>query len=341
MSRKAIIKGIRSYLPPETLTNEQLAREHPDWEIDKIYQNTGVAVRHIAAPDQCASDLGVIAAQQLFETGITRPEEIDFLLFCTQGPDYFLPASACIMQDRLGLDMRCGAFDFNLGCSGFVYGLALAKSLIETDMANSILLIVGDTPSKANGKRDRSTITLFGDGASATIISNMDKGEEAMGPFVFGTDGRGAQNLIIPAGGYRNRPNVETAIEKDDGKGNFRSLEQVYMNGAEIFNFSLQTVPKAIKQLLEKSQLSFEQVDYFVFHQANLFMLEALRRKLKIPREKFILNLEACGNTSSATIPMAIEEGIKSGNIKEPCKVMIVGFGVGYSWAAGLITIDY
>jgi 3-oxoacyl-[acyl-carrier-protein] synthase-3 len=338
-SQKAVVKAIKSYLPPTTLTNEDLAKEFPDWDIEKTFQNTGVAVRHVAGPDECASDLGVKAAEKLFATGVCAPAEIDFLLFCTQGPDHFLPASACLMQDRLGLPLTCGAFDFNLGCSGYVYGLALSKSLIETEMAQNILLIVGDTSTKGIHPKDRGVRALFSDGASATLVVGQKSDEENIGPFIFGTDGRGAKNLIVPVGGMRCRPTPETAIPRDDGTGNIRSPQDLFMDGAEIFNFSLQTVPKAIQQILEKSDMKLEEVNYFVFHQANAFMLEALRRKIKIPKEKFAINLRDIGNTSSATIPMALEAAIEQGRISAGSKVLICGFGVGYSWAAGLIII--
>jgi len=337
--KKAAIEAIHSYLPPTKLTNEDLARQWPDWDIEKTFQNTGVAERRIAGPDECTSDLGVKAAEKLFASGICDPAEIDFLLFCTQTPDYFLPASACILQHRLGLPTSCGALDFNLGCSGYVYGLALAKSLIEADLAANVLLIVGDTPSKFINPRDRGARALFSDGASATLIAAGDGEEEAIGPFVFGTDGRGAKNLIIPAGGWRIRPTPETAIACDDGTGNFRSQQDVFMDGAEIFNFSLQTVPKAVHQVLEKAGMTMEEVDFVAFHQANKFMLEALRRKLRIPKEKFSINLEFYGNTSSATIPMALEEALAQGQVQPGARVMVVGFGVGYSWAAGMIRI--
>jgi 3-oxoacyl-[acyl-carrier-protein] synthase III len=280
-----------------------------------------------------------LAAQELFAKGICRPDDIDFLLFCTQTPDYHLPASACIMQDRLGLPKSCGALDFNLGCSGFVYGLALAKSLIETSLAKNVLLIAGDTLSKTINPRDRGVRILFGDGASATLISASDRQDEAIGPFGFGTDGKGAKNLIITAGAWRLRPTPETAVPRDDSTGNFRSQQELFMDGAEIFNFSLQTVPKAISGLLEKSRMALADVDFFVFHQANKFMLEALRRKLRIPREKFSINLEWVGNTSSASIPMALEAALAQGQVQLGARVMVVGFGVGYSWAAGLIRI--
>jgi 3-oxoacyl-[acyl-carrier-protein] synthase-3 len=337
MGLRAGIKAIATYLPPKKLTNDDLAEMYPDWDIQKTYENTGVAVRRIAAPDECTSDLGIKAAQELFSSGICTPSEIDFLLFCTQSPDYFLPASACLMQERLGLPQTCGALDFNLGCSGFVYGLALAKGLIETNLAAQVLLIVGDTPLKSINPRDRSALPLFGDAASATLISGYKSEEELIGPFVFGTDGRGAKNLIIPAGGWRIKPTPETTIPYDDGMGNVRSQQDLFMDGLEIFNFSLQTVPKSIRQLLEKCQMSLEDIDLFVFHQANKFMLEALRRKIKIPQEKFIINLEDYGNTSSATIPMALEAAIANRKISKNSRVLLCGYGVGYSWATTLI----
>jgi 3-oxoacyl-[acyl-carrier-protein] synthase III len=338
-SKKAVLKAIKSYLPPTKLTNEDLAKQFPDWDIEKTFQNTGVAVRSIASPDQCTSDLGIIAAEKLFKSGICKPEDIDFLIFCTQTPDHFLPASACIIQSRLGLGTACGALDFNLGCSGYVYGLALSKSLVEDGLANNVLLIVGDTPSKTINPKDRGPLALFSDGASATFISSITDEKEFIGPFVFGTDGTGFKNLIIPAGGFRLPPNPDTAIAKNDGSGNFRSAEELFMDGAEIFNFSLQTVPKMIHQLLTKANLTMEELDLVIFHQANKFMLESLRRKIKIPKEKFLINLEFVGNTSSATIPMALEEWIENGKIHKGGKVLVAGFGVGYSWAASIVTI--
>ena len=337
--KKATIKAIKSYTPTHLLTNDLLAQKYPHWDVEKIYENTGVAVRPVAAPDECTSDLGIKAAQRIFDSGECDPNLVDFLLFCTQTPDYYLPASACVIQNRLGLPTHCGAMDFNLGCSGFVYGLALAKVLIETNLANHVLLIVGDTLSKVVNPQDRSALPLFGDAAAATLIAANESQDETIGPFVFGTDGKGAKNLIIPAGGFRLKSNSKTGVVEEDGRGNYRSLNDLFMDGAEIFNFALRTVPKAVDLLLQQSSLEKEDIDLYVLHQANKAMLEALRRKMKIPKEKFIINLERVGNTSSATIPMAIEEALKQGQLTSGSKVMAVGFGVGYSWAAGMIKI--
>jgi 3-oxoacyl-[acyl-carrier-protein] synthase-3 len=336
--RKAVIVAIETYLPESLLSNEQLARELGNWGAQQIFDKTGIAARHIAGPDECSSDFGVKAAKKLFERGVCLPEDIDFLLFCTQSPDYFLPASACLIQDKLGLSKNCGALDFNQGCSGFVYGLGLAKSLIETNLAGNVLLVTAETYSKFVNPRDRSARTIFGDGAAATLVRSVDSEVDLIGPFVFGTDGSGANNLIVPAGGLRTPFDADTAIERED-EGNWRSAQNLYMNGPEIFNFTLQSVPKAVDQLLQKSNYTLEQIDYFVFHQANKFMLDRLRSKIKIVPEKFWLNIENVGNTVSSTIPIALDSARQLDKIKPGDHVMLVGFGVGYSWAGAIIQI--
>ena len=335
----AAIKAITYHLPSQKLTNKQLAQEFQDWGMEKIYEKTGIAERRLAAADECASDLGVIAAEKLFATGVCRPQEIDFLIFCTQTPDYFLPTSACLIQDRLGLSTSCGAIDINLGCSGYVYGLALAKGLIETDLSNNILLLTADTYTKLIHPEDKSVRTLFGDGAAATLISG-DGEIESIGPFVFGTDGRGVDKLIVPAGGFRLPLSSETAVETQDASGNVRSAQNLYMDGPEIFNFSLREVPKAVNQLLEKSKLTIDDVDYFIFHQANKFMLEKLRNKIKIPLDKFCINLETVANTVSTSIPLALSLDYENILIKKGSKIMLVGFGVGFSWGACMIQVN-
>jgi 3-oxoacyl-[acyl-carrier-protein] synthase-3 len=339
--RKASHRAVASYLPEQTLTNEQLAAEFTDWTADKILEKTGIACRRIAAEEECSSDLGVRAAEKLFATGVCKPEEIDFLLFCTQSPDYFLPTTACLVQDRLGLRTSCGALDFNQGCSGFVYGLALAKSLIESSVAERVLLITAETYSKFINARDRSVRTIFGDAAAATLVTASSNGsDDLLGPFVFGTDGRGAENLIVSAGGLRKPLSTATAEEREDKGGNWRSDQNLYMNGPEIFNFTLSTVPKSVNQLLARAECKLEDVDHFVFHQANRFMLERLRAKMNIPAEKFSIEMEDCGNTVSSTIPIALERMALGGKLTPGQRVMLVGFGVGYSWAAGMMRVE-
>jgi 3-oxoacyl-[acyl-carrier-protein] synthase-3 len=339
MNHRPAIKAITSYLPAGKLTNEQLAAEFGDSHASQIFSKTGVAVRGVAAADECASDLGVAAAKRLFENGACRPEQIDFLIFCTQSPDYFTPATACVMQDRLGLKTSCGAIDLNQGCSGYIYGLALAKSLVETEMASNVLLVTADTYTKLINRRDRSLRTLFGDGATASLIGAVQAESELIGPFVLGTDGRGAQRIIVKAGGLRCPPTYETAIEKEDESGNWRSDQNLYMDGANVFSFALKTVPKAMNQLLEKCGLTIDNIDFVIPHQANKFMLERLRARMKIPAEKFWIDMEDCGNTVSSTIPIALESALQQCRVKTGDRVALIAFGVGYSWGAAIIEI--
>ncbi len=335
--RRATIKAIASYLPAGKLTNEELAGELGEWDAQKILEKTGIGTRRIAGPEECSSDLGVAAAQRLFEKTGCSPQSVDFLLFCTQSPDYFLPTTACLVQHRLGLRTDCGAIDFNQGCSGYVYGLGVAKSLIESATAANVLLITAETYSKFINHRDRSARAIFGDGASATLLTAVESEKELIGPFVFGTDGNGAEELIVPAGGMRRPVSREQTVEKKDSRGNWRSECNLYMNGPEIFNFTLKTVPKVLDQLLQKSSCSLDQVDRFFFHQANKFMLERLRAKLKIPPERFWLEMQDCANTVSSTIPIALESAQCRQWIRSGDTLALVGFGVGYSWAATLL----
>src|SRR5262245_21743732 len=240
----AYLEGVDYHLPDGRLTNADLARDFPDWEIDKVYEKTGIASRRVAAPDESAADLAVHAARRLLDRLGVRPVDVDFLLFCTQTPDYFLPTTACLLQDRLGLPTSAGALDFNLGCSGFVYGLSLAKGLIETAQATNVLLLTADTYSKFLHPDDRSVRTLFGDAAAATLVqvrTDASVGGAGIGPFVFGTDGQGKDNLIVATGGMR---------QPVPAPG---SSQHLAMNGPEIFTFTLQAVPRAIEELLARA----------------------------------------------------------------------------------------
>lgn len=342
MIRKtAIIKAIQFHLPDRALTNRELLGHLSDQEQKLIFEKTGVAVRYIAGENECASDLGVAAAKKLFGTGVCSPNDIDFLLFCSQTPDHFLPATACIMQHRLALPSMCGALDFNLGCSGFVYGLALAKGLIDTGMARNVLLITADTYSKFLHPTDISVRTLFSDGAAATLISAVESHTDFIGPFVWGTDGERAQDLIVPAGGLRVPCTEASRLEQDVGSGIRRSLCNLYMNGPEIFSFMIRVVPRLVAELLERSALALDEVDFFVFHQASRVGLEHLRKKIRIPEYKFCFCLEQYGNTVSSTIPIALAVSQENGQIRNGSTVMLVGFGVGLSWAATLMRIPW
>lgn len=332
----AKITAIAYALPAGSLDNEQLAAEFADWTVDKIAAKTGIDQRWVAAPDECASDLGVQAARQLLtETGLAAAD-LDFVLFCTQSPDYFLPTTACLIQHRLGIPTSAGALDFNLGCSGFVYGLGLAKGLVESGQARNLLLITAETYSKFIHPADRSVRTLFGDaGAAALISTSADEG--AIGPFVYGTDGSGGVNLIVPAGGCRLPLTAAAQVATADEQGNLRAPANLHMNGSEIFTFTLKAVPEAVSALLARTGDSIETIDLFVFHQANRFMLDHLRKKCRIPAEKFVLAYQHVGNTVSCTIPIALKEAERAGQLRPGMRVMLVGFGVGYSWGACLI----
>lgn len=333
---KAVIKAIEVHLPDAILANEELANGDESWSAEKIFQKTGIRERRIAAPDECASDLGIAAANSLFDKDVCSRDAIDYLLFCTQSPDFFLPTTACLIHERLGLHSSCGALDFNLGCSGFVYGLSLAKALIESGQAGNVLLITAETYSKYVHPEDRSVAAIFGDAGAATLLSGVPHGEDFIGPFVFGTDGSGGKNLIVPTGGMR-RPVVPDAKEVTDGHGNYRTVNNLFMDGPEIFNFTLRVVPETARILLAKSGKTLEEIDLFVFHQANAFMLEHLRKKLLIPDEKFSVALESYGNTVSSTIPIAIRDSLSAGRLKPGNLLMLVGFGVGYSWGGVLV----
>jgi 3-oxoacyl-[acyl-carrier-protein] synthase-3 len=331
----AAVTAIAGHLPSRVLSNEELAASFDGWSAEKIFEKTGVRERHIAGPEETAGDLGEAAARRLFEVHGIAPSSIDMLIFCTQAPDYLLPATACILHARLALRGDCGALDYSLGCSGYVYGLALAQGLIMSGSARRVLLVTADTYSKLLHPLDRSVRTLFGDGAAATLVEASVDGRASMGPFVFGTDGRGANNLIVPTGGARRARTAETALETQDASGNIRTLDNLYMNGAEVMAFTLGAVPTVVRQLLERSQLAMEDFDLFVFHQANAFMLERLRRKLAIDAQRFVVAMEHCGNTVSSTIPLALEPLMRAGaGAVAARRAMLVGFGVGYSWAA-------
>ena len=314
-------------LPPQAEENQFLAEEFPNWNMDLIYQKTGVRKRHIAAPEQCASDLGVAAAEKLFlEQQIDR-KSIDFLLFCTQTPDYPLPTTACLVQDRLGLGTSIGAIDYNLGCSGFVYGLALAGGLIRSEAARRVLLITAETYSKFIHPTDRSLRTIFGDGAAAAVVEASD--EPSLGPFVFGTDGRGADTLMVPEGGARKEQVLRPRKRK-------RWPSSLYMDGPELVKFTLEVVPPMVDRILAQSGLKQDEVDLFLMHQATAFMLDHLRTRLTLDAERLPQDLEEYGNTVSSTIPILINDLRASGRLRPGKRCLVIGYGVGLSWAGCL-----
>ena len=331
---KAYIKGIASYLPESTLDNQTLANQYPQWSVDRIEEKTGISSRHIIAHNENVSDMAVYSVEKLLKNCNLERSEIDYLLLCTQSPDYLLPTTACIVQDRLGLPTSCGALDFNLGCSGYVYGLSLAKGLIESNQAKNVLLITSEAYSRYINHGDKSVRSLFGDGATTTLISTSEK--ETLSSFVFGTDGSGFENLIVPHGGSRNPISNESYIEREDKDGNIRSDKDIYMNGPQILVFTLRVVPTMMREILLKANCSIEDIDFFVLHQANKFLLSQLKDLLEIPEEKFLTSYENYGNTVSSTIPLGLE--LDAHRFKSGDRILIMGFGVGYSWGGCVIT---
>ena len=329
---KVYIQDIAYYLPEQVLTNEQIAVDFPEWSAEKVASKVGITERHIAAENETATDMAFEASERLFAQGIDRGV-VDFVLFCTQSGDYFLPSSACVLQDRLGLSKHCGALDFNLGCSGYEYGLALAKGLIVAGIACNVLLLTAETYTKYIHPQDKGNRTIFGDGASASLISGSGFAE--IGEIVLGTDGSGAGDLIVRSGAARHR-NLYGDLRTDED-GNPISSDFLFMNGANVFDFTADVVPPMVEKLLEKSGLNQDDVDLWVFHQANKYMINYLRKLLDIDKEKFYLYMERVGNTVSSTVPIALVEAKREGRLHG--NVLLAGFGVGLSWGGVMLKI--
>lgn len=332
MGKEGFVK-IASYLPENVLDNDELSELFPEWTPKKIEKKLGVRIRHIANQDETALDMAVKACRKLFQS--VDKNIIDYVLLCTQSPDYLLPTSACILQDRLGLRTEVGALDFNLGCSGFIYGLSLVKGLLSAGIAENVLLVVSETYSKHLNPKDKGNRSIFGDAASAVLIDKSILPN--IHEFALGTDGKGWDNLIIHNSGMRNHK--VTSEDWTDENGSLRNNDNLYMNGPEIFNFTIEAVPKLVNQVLEKNNTILEDIDFVIFHQANQYMLQYLREIIGIEEEKFFVDMAETGNTVSATIPIALEKCLNTGRIKSGDKVLLAGFGVGYSYGATIITI--
>ncbi|MEW4562740.1 ketoacyl-ACP synthase III [Bremerella sp. JC770] len=320
----ASIGPISTYLPQKIETNQQLQDEFPSWDMDLIYSKTGIASRHIAEPGETAADLGVKAAERLFDEHQIDPQSVDFLLFCTQTPDYPLPTSACLMQQRLGLRVSCGALDFNLGCSGFIYGLSLAEGLIRAGIARRVLFITSETYSKYIDADDRSLRTIFGDGAAATLIEASP--EPTLDGFQFGTDGSGADTLMVTDGGARLAEDAHTPRHRK------RWDSRLYMDGPALINFTVGAIPQLVQNIFSAAGIPKSDVELYLFHQATRKMLEQLQDALEIERERMPIVLETVGNTVSATIPLMIHDLRQQNRLAKGAKHLLVGFGVGWSW---------
>lgn len=332
----ARIAGLTVAVPEQMTSVEQFAGKADFEAIQKISASLGIVQRPTAPQDICASDLCAAAAERLLQRiGWTR-DSVEILVFLSQTPDYALPATACVLQQRLGLSTGCAAFDVNLGCSGFPYGLWLVSQLISAGQLKRALLLVGDTLSRRVSPQDSATAHLFGDSGTATAVE-FDPTASDMN-FVMGTDGCGAAHLIVPAGESR-RPHDQKSDQRTvRADGGIRSDEEISMNGPEVFSFTLKEVPALAKQTLQQAGWSLENVDSVVMHQANTFMLNHLGKRLKLPKEKMPLSLQEFGNTSCASIPVTMAACLSESLTTSAQKLMLLGFGVGFSWAGAAIT---
>lgn len=334
---KAYIKYINFCLPEKILTNQMIANEFPEWTVEKIEKKIGIKERHIAVDGETASDLAIKAAEKLFTANDCDRNEVDYLIFVTQSPDYHLPTTACLIQTKLGLSKKITAIDINLGCSGFVTGLSLAKAIIISGQAQNVLLLTAETYSKYMHERDKSNRTIFGDGAAATLVST--EGFAEVGEFVIGTDGEGAENLIVKTGGARH-PQAMNDLKFDDF-GNPFSSDNLFMDGPAILNYSLDSIPQLVKDVLEKNHLKMDDINLHVYHQANIFLANLERRKLRIPQDRYYCNIEHVGNTVSSTIPIALCLALKDGTIKDGFNILSVAQGLGYTWGGFVLKIKF
>ena len=324
-------------LSSKAITNKDLETDFDETTADAIFAKTGISTRFQTEGDILASDLGFMAAKKLFKEYNIQKETIDYLIFVSSCLDYKSPTTACVLQNRLGLKTTIGAIDILHGCTGFIYGLSTAKGLIATDQAEKILLITADSPTKLVHPEDLELLSIFSDGAAATLVTNQNsKVSGKIGKFVFGTDGIGAKNLMSTRSGMRN-PTDANWFKENKAVPSGLKWGKLEMNGSQIFIFSIRTVPKLVNDILSKENLAIEEIDLFVFHQANGVMLDFLRSKLRIPKKKFYLNIENKGNTVSATIPIALKDAFSEGLITKGCKVLVAGFGIGYSWGGTII----
>ncbi len=334
----AVIEAISYHLPAKTYTNEDFFDSFPD-SINNKHNllKLGINNRFIVSTEETASDLAMKAATKLFAEHSIDKSSVDFLLFCAQEFDHYTPTTACIIQNKLELNNQCGALDFNLGCSGFVYGLGVAKGLIESLGCKKVLLLTSSTLTKTFHPKDKSSRFLFGDGAAATLISSNN--DSKIGNFIFGTDGSRSDKIIVKDGGARNKLNNSSFEDITDEYGNTTNNACFYMNGTSIFNFGLKTVPGLVNDTLNKNNYSLQDIDLFIFHQANLFLIETIGKKIGIPNEKIFNFMESIGNTVSSTIPIALAEAIKTKKAKPGNKILVCGFGTGLSWGATIIEL--
>ncbi len=329
----ARIRAVSSYLPETVEKNADL--------IDKrVIKKIGVIERHVVAQDEAASDLAVKAAEKLFDEYKISRDDTEFILLCVQHPDYLGPHTAAQIQDRLKLSKNVGSMDISLGCSGYIYGLATAKGLIETGLVKNILLITSSVYTKYINAKDLAIRPLFGDGATATWIEAVDEPAENIRAFVFGTDGARFDKLYIPVGGSKFMPRDNPEIFETDEGGNVHSNYEIHMDGSALAYFTMHEIPKLIDDVLDKAKLTRADLDYCIFHQANKLMLEYLQKKAELENVPYFNDISKSGNLISGSVPYAIEQVIKSVAPARLRKVLLTGFGVGLSWAGCIVDLS-
>jgi 3-oxoacyl-[acyl-carrier-protein] synthase-3 len=331
-----IIREIEYLFPNKLISNESLSLEFPNYDFSKFEKKVGIRNRYIVSENETALTLAIRVVNKLFDKSNVKRSEIDFVLYCTQSPEYFLPTSACLIQNECGLRTDVGALDFNLGCSGYTYGLNLAKKLINGSSIKNVLLVTSETYSKYINDLDRMNRSIFGDAATVSLISFSQ--DEGVGEFLFGTDGAGASDLIVKNGASfcSIDPNPEMKIYGTDNQYTDNNL---FMNGPAVFNFTSTIIPDFTQKVLSINNTIIDEIQQFVFHQANAFMLTTLRKQLQISESKFYVDLLDGGNTVSNTIPIAIKRFLESGKANLGDRIVLIGFGVGFSWCGGLITL--
>ena len=319
------IAGIATCVPGNVFRNVEDAKEFGEDEVRKVVGMAGVERRHVVDETTCSTDLCFGAAEALLRELDYDRQSIDTLIMVTQTQDYIMPSSSCLLQERLGLPQTCAAFDLNLGCSGYVYGLWLASSLLATGSATRVLLLNGETPTRYADKADRSVALLFGDAGSATVLEKGPDAESEDWAFVLHSDGSGADDLIVRGGGFRQR-------FPDDPKENF-----VAMNGSAVFNFTIRAVPALVRDTLELSGLPVQDVDYLVFHQSNRFIINHLVKKIGVEPEKVPIILGEFGNTGGPSVPLTVTQGGLVRPEDRSLRLMLLGYGVGLSWGSALV----
>ena len=320
--RGSTIAGIGHYVPERVLTNAELERLI-DTTDEWIVTRTGIRERRIAADDQASSDLGLEAAREAMADAGVRAEDLDLIIVGTATPDMLFPATACVLQDRLGAK-RAGAFDLSAACSSWVYGVAVAHGYVSSGLAETVLVVGAETLSKITNWKDRSTCVLFGDSAGAVVVRPSEPGQGFLS-FYLGADGGGADLISQPAGGSRLPASYET-VE--------RAQHTLHMNGREVYKFAVRIIPRAIEEAVRRAGLTLADVDWFIPHQANIRIIDAAAERLGQPREKFFINVERYGNTSSASVPVALYEAVRAGLIHRGDLAVLVAFGGGLTWGS-------